>query len=264
MNGELTILTWNILHGGGPQRVPEITLALLEHRADIIVLTEFRQQRGGQIRAVLSEHGLEHQRASPAAPDRNSVLIASRWPLRAGDTESPAAPSPTRWVEAFVVGPDVTVVGVHVPDDTQKAPKAAMWRHLVGFASRHEEKPCVVAGDFNTYRPGQDGGAPSACQALLGAFSTHGFSDAWRRLNPGKREASWRSHLGQELRLDAVYLSKPLHETLQTAAYSHVEREQGISDHSVLAVRLGLKTTGFGPRKQDAGGLFRPTQADDF
>jgi hypothetical protein len=43
----MRLLTWNLRHGGGARRMPWITLSLLEHKADVVVLTEFRRHVGG-------------------------------------------------------------------------------------------------------------------------------------------------------------------------------------------------------------------------
>jgi hypothetical protein len=61
----MRILAWNILHGGSGRRLPEIVLALLGHRPDVVVLSEFRARLGGQIRGILADHGLSHQAATP-------------------------------------------------------------------------------------------------------------------------------------------------------------------------------------------------------
>src|SRR5438045_4049374 len=75
------LLTWNLRHGGGSRRTPAIALSLLEHRADIVVLTEFRRTTGGQIAGVLFDHGLRFQHSTDPAQGTNGLLIASRTPM---------------------------------------------------------------------------------------------------------------------------------------------------------------------------------------
>ena len=69
-SNEMKILAWNIRHGGGA-RVPRILAALERHRPDIVVLTEYRHNPGGEaISAGLDAMGLTFQ----AAGDRKSVV----------------------------------------------------------------------------------------------------------------------------------------------------------------------------------------------
>ena len=244
----MRLLTWNILHGGGPARLPEIILALVHHRADVVVLTEFRIARGSQVRGVLADHGLIHQLASHA-PDGegNGVLIASRIRLAACAQTGPAE-SAGRWLEAGLPEVGVHLVGVHVPDDTRRAAKAAFWQHLLTLARLRRGEKCIILGDFNTGRKNLDGpvsgrfGAAqtTGCEVLLGSLLSLGFVDAWRRLNPEGREYSWVSPAGEGRRIDAAYLSPNLAGVLQTASYSHFERQRRLSDHAPLLLDLDL------------------------
>lgn len=237
MNGshEISLLAWNILHGGGPERTPRIGLEIVARRPDVVVLCEFRPGRGGQLRAQLADAGLVHQLASPVAPTKNGMLLASR--LETGQVAFPGlAEFPGRVLAASIAG--VLVVGVHVPDDGVIAKKAAYFRQLTAWAKQNREKACVIAGDFNTSRRGPDTDGPAfRLEAQLGLLETYGFVDAWRAKNPGKREDSWVSSVG-EGRLDGAYVSAPLADALVEATYEHAPREEGLSDHSMLIVRL--------------------------
>lgn len=246
--GGVRVLSWNILHGGGAERLPEIILSLLRHAPDLVVLTEFRVTRGSQIRAVLADHGLVHQLTSHpgGSENRNGALIASRSPLESMPQCGPRN-SAGRWLEARLPNLDLHVLAVHVPDDTRLNQKAAYWQAIVAMARRRHGENCLILGDFNTGRRFQDGPAPgpglasiSGCEALLGTLLSLGFVDAWRRLNPQAREYSWVSSEGEARRIDTAYLSPELAALLQTAAYSHVERVRGVSDHAPFLLEVDL------------------------
>lgn len=255
----MRLLSWNILHGGGSARLPEIILSLLSHEPDLVVLTEFRATRGGQIRAVLADHGLTHQLASHDDRDNsNGILVAARHPLE--NDHSPAPGSHRgRWLAARIPDLNLHILGVHVPDDTRLTAKAAHWQAILALARQRLHENVLIVGDFNTGRRFQDaphartpprpsndhhrsGGWASVhgCEALLGTLLSLGFVDAWRRLNPQAREYSWVSHDGQPRRIDTAYLSPALALALQTAAYSHVERCRRLSDHAPLVVDIAL------------------------
>lgn len=228
---EIKLLAWNILHGGGPERTPWIGLAMVEQAPDIVVLSEFRARRGGQLRAQLADAGLVSQVASQVGPTRNGMLLASRFEL-----SQVLDAAQGRMLCASVLG--VRVIGVHVPDDQSLPKKAAFFQQLTALARQEREKPCVILGDFNTARRGPDTDQRAfRLEEKLGLLETLGFVDAWRRHHPGRREDSWVSALGAG-RLDGAYVSAPLAHAVTDARYEHGPREQGLSDHSMLCVRL--------------------------
>lgn len=233
----MKVLTWNILHGGGPRRLPDIVLALLEHDADVVVLTEYRRTLGGQLRGVLDDHGWRYQVSTEPPPGENGVLIASRMALEAGES-APGGPS-GRLLQVHIRQTDTTVIAAHVPDRSAPGPRVACWRALLNLARARRDGLCVVLGDFNTGRHHLDEpGATFTCTALLGELAALGYADAWRALNPGERAASWVSRAGNGYRIDSAYVSARLRPALRAAGYSHAERERGVSDHSVLVVDL--------------------------
>ncbi|MFA6043825.1 MAG: endonuclease/exonuclease/phosphatase family protein, partial [Phycisphaerales bacterium] len=255
---EICLLAWNILHGGGPERTPRIGLAIVEQAPDVVVLCEFRPGRGGQVRAQLADAGLVHQAASKVAPGKNGMLIASRFELF-----PVAVPGfeefPGRLLATSVLG--FTLVSVHVPDDGSLAKKAAFFQQLTALAKQNCEKSCVILGDFNTSRRGPDTDTRTfRLEKQLGLLETYGFVDAWRAKNPGKREHSWVSAAGQG-RLDGAYLSAPLADALVDAKYDHAPRTSGLSDHSILHVRL--KHVCETPPRAAPNGLFGPGETRD-
>lgn len=256
----MRILTWNILHGGGPRRIPEIALDLLEQRPDVVILCEFRPGRGGQLRAVLADHGLAHQacgspdapadaprRARAEDPGRNSVFIASRWPLTVLDEDHgiPGTLRP-RWLSVRIAPPrgdgadSLDLLGVHIPDDTRPTPKALMWQGVLSFAAPRASGRCIIAGDTNSGRHRVDeAGATFGCVTALGKLATMGYVDAWRRANPDSRESTWAHPFVGATRIDGVYVSAPLAGAVTRAELLHGPREAGHSDHSMVLVELG-------------------------
>ncbi len=271
------ILAWNILHGGGPKRIPEIALSLLSHAPDIVVLSEFRHARGGQLRAMLADAGLEHHLSStntssnttdPAAHARgNTILVASHLPIEPIH-DGPALDAP-RFLHArlnVTLTPStpltpplppplpLDLIAVHIPDQVEDGRKARFWRHLVNQAPTWSASPSVLLGDLNTARRGIDtlrnDFGVSSCADLMGAFATAGFQDAWLAANPGQREPTWSLPPALEAliphgnprssgsRIDAAYVSLPLRPHVARIAHDHTPRKSGISDHSMLLLDL--------------------------
>lgn len=265
----LKLLTWNILHGGGANRMPRITLAIVERSPDVVALTEFRSTVGGQIRGVLADHGLEHQLATPLSRKRNGILIASRYPLVQLNTVAPGDLWSNRWLEAGLPDFALRLAAVHVPDDTQMTRKVEYWHHLLAYGRLHARSRSVVMGDFNTGRRLKDAARGCfGCEDLLGQFCTIGYRDAFRLKHPGSREYSWVSPFGGGFRIDGAFVSPLLRSHVATAEYAHEERmegdagEQRASDHSLFSLELTVKPSPR-PSKTPPGGLFFEPRAEN-
>lgn len=241
----LRLLTWNLRHGGG-QRVPEIVLSLLSHTPDVVALTEFRAARGGSVRGLLADAGLSHQLTSSVDPTKNAILIASRAPLTATppNPDLPTFPGgASRSLDAMLPTLGMSLTAVHLPDDSRPTDKIASWQFLLSIARKRRNFPWVVIGDMNSGRHGTDEtGHSFRGTSLLGTFATLGMLDAWRHLHPDSKERSWSHPARGSTRIDACYLSEPLHKCLKNSHFSHVERETGVSDHSALIVDLDVTT----------------------
>lgn len=256
-NDTLKLLTWNILHGGGTARRPDIVLALLAHSPDVIVLTEFRGTQGGQIVGALADHGFLHRVTTPTPGRTNGILIASKEPVVPRGEDVVPGKFAGRFLDVHLPERGVGVTGVHIPDDSRPGDKAEYWQWLIALGRARVEEQWIVLGDLNTGRPGIDEeGRTLGCASLLGQFATLGYRDAWRDKNPSSSERSWYSHVGTGFRIDAAWVSPSLSDKVQTAAFSHVERESGRSDHSVLAVTLCGLDRRAAPNNGPFGGLF--------
>lgn len=260
-----TLLTWNILHGGGARRIPEIALALLDIAPDAIAINEYRSTMGGQLRAVLGDHGWPHQACTDPPRNRNGTLIASRTPLRA----SPAAPPPAclaqRWLETSLDAWNISLIALHLPEDQRPREKLESWSHLLGVARARRDQPLVFLGDFNTGRHRMDEAkSTSAFSAHMGRLWSMGYRDAWREGNQrgraGAFEPSWVSPLGGGFRIDHAFVSPPLVPAIEHAEYLPRLRESGLSDHAPLLVRLAGRARP--TENHEKNGLFVPPRAD--
>jgi exonuclease III len=77
----MRLLAWNIRQGGGA-RLPRIAAALEYHKADILVLSEYRGgPSGARLLAALNALGYRYATALAPPPGRCGVLIAARHPF---------------------------------------------------------------------------------------------------------------------------------------------------------------------------------------
>lgn len=225
--------------------MPRIALALVEHGADVIVLTEFRTHTGGQIRSILADHGWCHQRCTNPGKGQNGVLLASRFPVEDAFLPVPrtffSGVCARRWVDVSIPSIGLDLAGVHVPCSGRDSTRAAYLKGLLEAARERVSRPFVLLGDFNLGRHRLDEtGETFQNTPALGKLATLGYIDVWRHLHPEGREYSWYSHEANGFRIDHAFVSPVLAGAVESAWFSHEERDAGISDHSALVVTLDV------------------------
>jgi exonuclease III len=243
----MRILFWNILHGGGPTRTPEIILTLLEQRADVIALCEFRIARGSQIRAALADHGYVHQRCSHRKGRSNGMLVASRATLVPAAVELPAIDtSPLahdfagREIDVRIESSGLHLTALHIADDASLSLKAAHWNRVIALARARRDVPYLILGDLNTARR-EETGSPLACAQRLGVLASLGYRDLWREsCRPGEQSPTWTAPWGEGRRIDAAWLSAPVARgsCLHLSPGLTTQTGQRSSDHAALVVDL--------------------------
>ncbi|MEO0511789.1 MAG: endonuclease/exonuclease/phosphatase family protein [Planctomycetota bacterium] len=240
------VVCWNVLHGGGPSRMPEIALELLRLRPHTVVLLEWRPSVGGQIAGVLADHGLEHQLSTNPPPRTNGILIASRSPLL------PEAPPRSRrgalvpghrWLGAHAPELGLSLAAVHVPCSGSSQDTRGFWRAIETLGVAGRRHPLLLVGDFNTDRS-RASGVERRGRHALGRLATLGFVDAWRNTHPAGHDATWSgAHFGRETqgRIDQAWVSPALAPRLRGARHIHRARRLRISDHSAVGVSIAPK-----------------------
>lgn len=243
----MKILSWNIRAGGGV-RAQAIVEFLLAQCADVIALSEFRGTSASVwIAENLSHHGYKYQRTTVerSNPSQNSLLVASRYPLRKLCL-SKAPVLSSRWlaVNVYAVHP-VCVMALHVPNrhTGNKYPfleavrnVTASWRGL----------PAVVIGDTNSGRIALDEENPtfnSIEDRWISSMDASGWRDAYRMLQPEGREFTWYSPNGKNgFRLDQMFVHPRLEK--KVTHFSHhwvgdsVGRRDAVSDHAALVLSV--------------------------
>lgn len=272
----MRVVFWNILHGGGSRRMPEIALALLGWGAESIVLCEYRTTLGGQLRGVLADHGWEHQVCTDPLEGSNGLLVASRFGIerlaRVGDA------TPQRLVGVRMAGNGPVLMGVHVPPlEAGDGEGQAVWGALLSAAREFSTDRTLIVGDLNAGRRWRDEAGVAGVRRLsreasalrrvgsegMGRLWLMGYRDAWRDGNGGVkiagsaersgssepgattggsagevREFSWFSHEGRGVRIDHALASGGLWPRVLGARYEHAVRESGVSDHAALVVEI--------------------------
>lgn len=236
----MRFLAWNILHGGGPARMPEIAHAIAAHTPDVVALSEVRRTTGGQIAGALADVGLSHWAWTEPPAGINGVLIASRTPFAVSRFDPPAS---QRLLAARFTLFDLNLIAAHVPPDPGSE-RSHAWKSLLDYAKSRMGERTVVLGDLNAGRDGDLHAFKLDGQESLGKLWTWGYRDLFRKENTGPSEFSWLTPDRQGGgRIDHAIASASLAAGESSVRYSHAERDLRISDHSVLLVDLALPET---------------------
>jgi exonuclease III len=231
--GRIRLLAWNIRHGGG-SRLDGIVAALAAHEADVVVLCEYRRSTGPALRQALARLGYRHATTTEPPPRQNGVLIAARRPLREQGPLCQRVAEPHRMIEVRVAG--VRIIGVYLPNLLRKVP---YWDAIIREAAPRRNGEALFVGDFNTTRHYIDeAGAVCRTSDYMDRIEDAGFRDVYRHHHPDAREFSWYSTAGNGYRLDHAFGSRRLAARVTEVGYSHAERLDRLSDHSILWLGL--------------------------
>jgi exodeoxyribonuclease-3 len=241
----MKLLCWNIQHGGG-SRVERIIEELAAHDADVMALTSYRTDRGKVLTAALRDRDWLHVQTNNPSETENGIAIFSRAPLRALKA---AGVDPLRTLAVQVPEYGFGVVVWRVPAaNGRKTPsgiaKARFWDAMLAEARRRLDRPFLFCGDWNTGAHRQDEtGKTFVCAEQFAALSELGWIDLWRRDHPESSEWTWYSSFAggtrrNGFRLDHAFATPSLASRVVHCRYSHVEREAGISGHSIVIVEV--------------------------
>lgn len=248
----MRILSINIKSGGLTGKIDALLSRALAHRADIYVLSEYRDTpMGARIRSRLDDAGFTDQAYSQHHRG-NGVLVAGRQAFHSFHNIAglPEDAYPNAMIECVFDG--LHVVGVYLPGQDRKVPHL---NYLIGYARALEAHGAyaIVIGDFNSGRNATDIEANAGGTRSVDEFSTAPlyaqlegvWHEAWAHLHPGTLEYSWYPELGTPRRkngwrLDKAFVSTALLPHVRAAFYDHAFRLEGLTDHSALIIDLSF------------------------
>ena len=241
----MRIVGWNIRAGGG-RRVDTIAAQLAEWRPDIVALSEFRGTLPSVYLAeAISEQGLAHQltTADPRQAVRNSLLVASRWPVQAIPVRG--LPHPRhRVLPVSVEAPvPISVIAVHGPLGATGLRRPFNDR-LLAILKRWRRAPGMLIGDTNTGKRHIDEESPvfdARDDAFMAGMDSDGWPDTFRHLHGDQREYTWYSpNRGNGFRLDQAFAHRSVLSRVEQVAYVWASdgsgRRDAVSDHAAIIV----------------------------
>jgi exonuclease III len=242
------IIAWNIQHGGG-NRIPRIVEEISAYDPDVVAVTEYRATPGIALCAAMKGRGLPYCETTNPSGNRNGVAVFSRTAIRL--KPSPAPPeSQFRWLDIYLpeYGFGVDILHVMAAGGSVKSPctvaKIRFWNAVLATAEARVHEPHLLMGDWNTGAHRLDEvGKTFICSEHFARLSAIGWIDMWRHHNPGTTEYSWYSKFkggarANGFRLDHVFATPSLRHRVTACRYSHVERDAGVTDHSMVVVEV--------------------------
>ena len=240
----MRIVFWNIMHGGG-YRATKIAEQIIEWKADIVALAEFRDTEPSRsIAQTLGSAGLVHQLSTVIAdePTWNALLLASRFELERVCPEAPPKPH-YLWLQGKVNYERPFHIGVLL------APLGDQWYDfldvIVKVAADRQLGPDVIIGDTNCALTGLDEDTAYSedfKERFVAPLSEHGWRDMYRAFHPRADVPTWYSTYRYGFRLDHAYVNTALQPHVNSCAYDWGRAWDGkkLSDHAAILLDLNL------------------------
>lgn len=245
----MKLLSWNIQHGGGTRDV-RIVSAIADHNPDLIALTEFRAKPGMTLCQAFGANGWPHIVSSSPAGIDNGICVLSRAPLRSDRASTAPPENAVRWLDIDLPEHGFGIGVVHIltvlpgAKEPEGAAKTRFWEALLTAAEARIGEPMLFLGDFNTGAHLVDEtGSTFVCAEHFARLSALGWVDVWRHFHGDAKEYTWYSlprggAPASGYRLDHAFATPTLLPRITSCRYSHTEREQKVSDHSILILEI--------------------------
>lgn len=261
----MIIATWNV--NSLLARLDRVTAWLGRRRPDVVCLQETKCPDEAFPRQALLDVG--YHACVSGQKGRNGVAILSRTPPVGVVGALPAAAQGEDGQSRFISARtgDLDVISVYVPNGQGIGTEAYFYKlewmaRLLGHlrTSFDPARPLVLAGDFNICPSDLDVYAPEYFRnrlhcteherRSLGFLEQWGFVDALRHLKPDTpRLYSWFGYgphslrKSEGMRIDLVYVTRPLVERVEDVEIDLVERDPKLSktkpsDHAPVLMRL--------------------------
>lgn len=229
----MKIISWNIRQGGG-KRIEAIIVNILKYNSDIIILTEYRNnEKGLKIREALLQKGYIFQYCPIIDNNINTVFIAAKNDFCTSLFYNELQENYFRVVKIY--NSKLTLYGLYFP---QNKAKKKIFDFMLNEAPKNR---AVFIGDFNTGKHFIDEDKNTfVCSDYFDLLEKEELVDAWRTINLDKKEYSWYSNSNNGFRIDHAFINKDLKENIKNCYYSHEERINKISDHSVMILEIEI------------------------
>jgi len=236
----MRVLTWNIVVGGLQSQFYSIINHLLDHHADIIVLTEFvDNDKGRAIAKNLFAAGYNYQNKHDSPYRAECVFVASKIDFDDVTNHAKIALPYERWVELYFSEKDLYLLGVHIPSHmTSMYDRDLFFQQAIAYAKQHIEDRCLIIGDYNTSWMMDSQGTLANSGEYLKELNELGWMESWRFMTSQQKLLSGDMPLDYGFRIDYAYVSPRLQTDLIKCHLSTEPTLDGQSENEALLVDL--------------------------
>lgn len=260
-NEKIKILSWNV--DKFSKDINKYIDFIKEKNAHIITLQEFKPSEFSTFEKEFTDYKCVMHNNVKHWNNAGVVFVAVRKDLfknkKFKDFEKYA-----RWTEVSIS--TLNILCIHVPtiryktvkknkyvkdnegdfviDDKSIESKAYFWNYILLYAQAKKDANTIIIGDFNTFLPidANKYDAQSTLRENLNTLKDIGYYDAWKKLNPDKKEFTWyyNGNKNDGRRLDYAFVSEKLQVELayHDCDVNTTHHSNGISDHSALVIEV--------------------------
>jgi exonuclease III len=233
----MKLLVWNIKQGGADRR-HRIAEAVRDHCPDIVAFIEFAPSAVETLGGTISGMGFGHQLCTKPNGADHYLCVFSKLPITSQPSGNKILDVSGLWLEVRVPSHAFNFALVHVPTKTRTI-KMEFLEELVKLAPRTAKEDFLFVGDFNTGVHLDDGPLKSLGGVdQFAEIKNKGFTDAWRHFHGKETEHTYVYQRTTSYRIDHALASKGMMPRIQSCNYSHQERVDLISDHSLLLLEI--------------------------
>jgi exonuclease III len=232
----MKILSWNIRHGSSLKKVNQLTRAILSHKADIVFLIEFRHNTtGNKIIDILNLNCYTYTYLTDSLdPQLNKVICFSKIKLTHINN---IFNQDMHHRVLHLKDQERNLICLHIPGSHDALNKKTFWDQTKRYLETLDQRnPIYVLGDFNTGLLEDAEGTPFKHAEIFRSLFETNWIDVIKYFNQ-KIEYTWYSPKGNGFRVDHVITQKEYINTILEAQYSHIEREEKLSDHSLIIIK---------------------------
>ncbi|MEO7733554.1 MAG: endonuclease/exonuclease/phosphatase family protein [Kofleriaceae bacterium] len=232
----MKVLAWNV-RWGGQDRASRIASAIERHAPDVVVLSEYQPVGSAPLLSLLHTAGWPYHVTTTPPPRRGGLAVLSRMPLQEQPRPSGLSPFDRHYMSIALPDQKVELRAVYGP--LHKDPHDVFWEQFLGALQADAAQDVLVIGDFNSGASSTDSPVTDVfCAKHFQRLPEIGYRDLWRaHAGADAREHTWQGPKNP-YRLDHAFGSPSLARRTTSCRYSHAERLDGISDHSVLLAEI--------------------------
>lgn len=259
LGDHVRVLTANVQHASPARTHRQAVWLATQDEHDVLVLTEVSAGESGDVMArLLGDFDYQVHLPAPGT-DSYRVLVAVRGGSLKAVQDVGVEVMSHRCVAVRATLPqgEIGVVGLYVPSRGPKEQRNVAKRSFQNAVAAAlpdlrdrlgVDGPVTVVGDLNVVEPDHD-----PHYAVFGtweydfyrAFATAGYDDAFRLITPHGMDYSWYGRAGADgsrngYRFDHMFITTDHAHRVRACHYLHAIREQGLSDHSAMALNIGF------------------------